>query len=87
MGPAGARNWTLRRNLRTPSLWTEEYSTPTWMDFLRLNHRLTATDKEVGDRLNALHDGDHPPEPELSIERGTGAIRGRTQPITRISRP
>ncbi|NRP75517.1 Enterobactin exporter EntS [Ensifer psoraleae] len=51
---AGARNWTLQRSLHTPSLWTETYRTPTWMDYLRLNHRLTAGDKEVGVRLAAL---------------------------------
>lgn len=84
---AGARNWTLQRNLHTPSVWTETYRTPTWMDYLRLNHRLTAADKEVGDRLAALHHGECPPEPLLAIERATGAVRGRSEPITRISRP
>ncbi len=42
---AGARNWTLQRNLQTPNLWTETFRTPTWMDYLRLNHRLTAWTK------------------------------------------
>lgn len=81
---AGARSWTLQRNLRTPSLWTETYRTPTWMDYLRLNQRLTAADKGVAERLAALHDGDLPPEPVLSIER---AARSRSQPTTRFSRP
>ncbi|MBX5137694.1 MFS transporter [Rhizobium lentis] len=84
---AGARNWSLQRSLQTPSLWTETYWTPTWVDYLRLNHRLTAGDKEVDDRLVALHEGNLPPEPMLSIGRGTGAVRSRSQPITRISRP
>ncbi|MDF3156586.1 MFS transporter [Mesorhizobium sp. XAP10] len=70
---AGARNWTLQRNLQTPSLWTETFRTPTWMDFLRLNHRLTSADKEVGDHLLALHDGDVPPQTVLSIQRTTDA--------------
>lgn len=84
---AGARNWTLQRNLQDPSQWTETFRAPTWTDYLRLNHRLTAGDREVGLRLAALHDGDLPPEPMLSIERGTGAARSRSQPIPRISRP
>ncbi|TJW00018.1 MAG: MFS transporter [Mesorhizobium sp.] len=84
---AGARNWSLQRSLQTASLWTETYWTPTWMDYLRLNHRLSAGDKEIGVRLAALHDGGLPLEPALSIERGTGAERSRSQPITRISRP
>ncbi|RUU74430.1 MULTISPECIES: MFS transporter [unclassified Mesorhizobium] len=82
---AGARNWTLQRNLQTPSLWTETFRTPTWMDFLRLNHRLTAADKEVGHHLLALHDGELPPQTVLSIERTTEAARTRATTI--FSRP
>lgn len=82
---AGARNWTLQRNLQTPSLWTETFRTPTWMDFLRLNHRLTAADKEIGQHLLALHDGERPPHTELSIERTTEAARSRA--ATFVSRP
>ncbi|WP_192359093.1 MFS transporter [Mesorhizobium mediterraneum] len=74
---AGARNWTLQRNLQTPSLWTETFRTPTWMDFLRLNHRLTAADKEIGQNLLALHEGELSPRTELSIERTTEAARSR----------
>ncbi|GLS37918.1 MFS transporter [Mesorhizobium tianshanense] len=82
---AGARNWTLQRNLQTPSLWTETFRTPTWMDFLRLNHRLTAADKEVGQHLLALHDGELSPHTVLSIERTTEAARTRASTI--FSRP
>ncbi|TIU05080.1 MAG: MFS transporter, partial [Mesorhizobium sp.] len=82
---AGARNWTLQRNLQTPSLWTETFRTPTWMDFLRLNHRLTAADKEVGQNLLALHDGEVTPYTMLSIERTTEAARTRGSTI--FSRP
>ncbi|MDX0482338.1 MFS transporter [Sinorhizobium medicae] len=84
---AGARNWSLQRSLHTPSLWTETYWTPTWMDYLRLNHRLTAADKEIGVRLAALHDGDLPPEPVLSIERGNRFSSRRQASMPRISRP
>ncbi|MER8439189.1 MFS transporter [Mesorhizobium sp. M1312] len=82
---AGARNWTLQRNLQTPSLWTETFRTPTWMDFLRLNHRLTAADKEADEHLLALHDGEFPPRTVLSIERTTEAARSRASTI--FSRP
>ncbi|ATU95364.1 MFS transporter [Phyllobacterium zundukense] len=84
---AGARNWTLQRNLQTPSVWTETFRTPTWMDFLRLNHRLTAADKDVVQHLQALHDGELPPQTVLSIERTTDAARSRAQPIEVVSRP
>ncbi|WP_280952203.1 MFS transporter [Mesorhizobium sp. WSM3868] len=82
---ADARNWTLQRNLQTPSLWTETFRTPTWIDFLRLNHRLTAADKEVGQNLLALHDGELPSHTEPSIERTTEAARSRAS--TFVSRP
>ncbi|RVP46077.1 MFS transporter [Sinorhizobium medicae] len=82
---AGARSWTLQRNLQTPSIWTETFRTPTWMVFLRLNHRLTAADKDVVEHLQALHDGKLPPQTVLSIERTTDAAR--TRPIEVVSRP
>ncbi|SEJ82893.1 Transmembrane secretion effector [Sinorhizobium meliloti] len=82
---AGARNWTLQRNLQMPSVWIETFRTPTWMDFLRLNLRLTAADKEVVEHLQALHDGKLPPQTVFSIERTTDAAR--TRPIEVISRP
>ncbi|ASP69526.1 MFS transporter [Sinorhizobium meliloti] len=84
---AGARNWTLQRNLRSPTRWRETFRTPTWTDYLRLNQRLTAADKDTGERLAALHGGDLPPEPVLSIEGATGGVRSRGEPIARSSRP
>ncbi|MBX5199782.1 MFS transporter [Rhizobium leguminosarum] len=82
---AGAHNWTLQRNLQTPSIWTETFRTPTWLDFLRLNFRLTAADKYLVEQLHALHDGELPPQTVLSIERTTDATRAR--PIEVVSRP
>ncbi|PWJ87465.1 putative MFS family arabinose efflux permease [Mesorhizobium loti] len=75
----GARHWNLQRDLQQPSRWTETFRTPTWMDYLRLNHRLTAADKELDQRLLALHLGDLPPRTTLAIERPTGAGRKRDQ--------
>lgn len=84
---AGARNWTLQRNLLSPTLWTETFRTPTWTDYLRLNHRLSAADQELGAELAALHDGATTPQTVLAIERSTTPSRARSQPISRISRP
>ncbi|RDJ04304.1 MFS transporter [Rhizobium grahamii] len=72
---AGARNWTLQRNLLTPTLWTETFRTPTWTDYLRLNRRLSAADHEVGERLAALHDGIGTPETVLAIECSITPVR------------
>jgi hypothetical protein len=58
----GARNWTLQRNLQKPMRWTETFRTPTWTDYLRLNHRLTEVDKELDERVFQLHAGERAPE-------------------------
>jgi MFS family permease len=87
MSRAGARDWTLQRDLRDPNLWTETFRTPTWMDFLRLNHRLSPADQEITRLLAALHRGHASPQTDLAIERTTDALRTRSQPIARVSRP
>ncbi|AZO18887.1 MFS transporter [Mesorhizobium sp. M2A.F.Ca.ET.043.05.1.1] len=75
----GARHWNLQRDLQEPSQWTETFRTPTWMDYLRFNHRLTAADKELDQRLLELHAGEVPPRTRLAIERPTGSTRRREQ--------
>ncbi|PBB41203.1 MFS transporter [Mesorhizobium sp. WSM3866] len=85
---AGARNWTLQRNLQKPALWTETFRTPTWTDYLRLNHRLTVADRELDERLAALQAGEAPPHVALSIERSTSPASGsEVQPVPFVSRP
>ncbi|MGX5844947.1 MFS transporter [Mesorhizobium sp. ArgA1] len=85
---AGARNWTLQRNLQKPTIWTETFRTPTWTDYLRLNHRLTVADREVAERLAALQAGETPPHLTLSIERSTSPAPGsEVQPVPFVSRP
>lgn len=71
----GARHWTLQRDLQEPSQWTETFGTPTWTDFLRLNHRLTTSDKELDERILKLHTGELPAQMKLSIERPTDPTR------------
>ncbi|GLR59085.1 MFS transporter [Rhizobium indigoferae] len=78
MSRAGARDWTLQQDLRIPAQWAETYSTPTWMDFMRLNHRLSPADQQISELLSALHEGDRPPQTDLAIERATDA-----QPVER----
>jgi len=79
---AGARDWTLQQDLRKPSQWTETFRTPTWMDFLRLNHRLSPADQEISRLLIALHKGDSSPQTDLAIERTTDALRTGSQPVS-----
>ncbi|ASY61065.1 MFS transporter [Sinorhizobium sp. CCBAU 05631] len=80
----GARNWTLQRSLQTPTLWSETFRTPTWMDFLRLNHRLTTGDRKLGEQLLALHDGEHCPQMTLTIEQPTITRRSAQRLASRL---
>ncbi|BAB52606.1 MFS transporter [Mesorhizobium japonicum] len=77
----GARHWTLQRNLQKPMQWTETFHTPTWTDYLRLNHRLTEADKGLDERARDLHAGEHPPQMTLSIERPTRSTRKPEQTV------
>lgn len=72
----GARHWTLLRDLHDPEVWMERYHTPTWLDYIRHNQRVTKADAAIGDRLRALHRGAEPPRVHRLIERQTGSLPG-----------
>jgi MFS family permease len=65
----GARQWTLLRDLVNPELWIERYESPTWVEYIRHNQRVTQADAEIGDRVRALHYGANPPVARRLIER------------------
>jgi MFS family permease len=67
----GARDWTLTRDLGQPEVWIEQYRTPTWVDYVRHNQRLTHSEAEVVDRIRAMHQGAEPPRVRRMIERPT----------------
>jgi MFS family permease len=69
----GARQWTLLRDLVNPELWIERYESPTWVEYVRHNQRVTQADAEIGDRVRALHRGDKPPVARRLIERQVSA--------------
>jgi MFS family permease len=69
----GALNWRLLRDLSDPELWVERYETPTWLDYLRLNSRMTRNDAVVPESLRALHRGAVPPRVRRMIERPVAA--------------
>ncbi len=67
----GARNWTLLRDLSSPSIWIERYETPTWQEYIRHNKRLTQADIAISQTLRTLHQGAEPPRVRRLIERQT----------------
>lgn len=68
----GARHWTLLRDLEDPRVWVERYHSPTWLEYVRHNQRMTQADAVVGERLRALHQGPDRPRVRRMIERQTG---------------
>lgn len=70
----GARNWLLLRDLADPRIWIERYQTPTWLDYIRHNSRLTQDDAFIPERLRSLHRGPGAPVVRRMIERQTGSV-------------
>ncbi len=70
----GARNWRLLRDLSDPRVWIERYETPTWLDYIRHNSRMTQHDAIVPQRLRELHCGTEPPRVRRLIERESAAM-------------
>lgn len=65
----GALAWSLLRDLSDPRVWIERYKTPTWLDYIRLNQRVTKDDAYVPERLRELHRGAESPRVRRLIER------------------
>jgi MFS family permease len=82
----GARHWALLRDLTNAELWIERYDSPTWVEYVRQNQRVTQADAEIGDRVRALHKGPAPPVVHRMIERQTGSLPGaRPSPTPTLS--
>jgi MFS family permease len=80
----GARNWRLLRDLADPELWIERYETPTWLDYVRHNSRITHHDASIPQRLRALHRGPAAPLVRRMIERQSSANPSNQGPETLI---
>lgn len=70
----GARHWALLRDLTDPQLWIERYDSPTWVEYVRQNQRVTQADAAIGERVRALHQGPEPPRVHRVIERQTDSL-------------
>jgi hypothetical protein len=79
----GARHWTLLRDLEDSDVWIERYHSPTWLEYIRHNQRITHADAVVGERLRTLHQGPDRPRVRRMIERQTGWLTSGTAPPAR----
>ena len=77
----GARNWMLLRDLSDPEVWIERFTTPTWLDYIRHNMRLTNEDAAVPQRLLALHRGQGTPLVRRMIERQTSELPATAESV------
>jgi hypothetical protein len=77
-GRDGAGAWTLLRDLGDPQLWIERYHVPTWLDYVRHNHRRTNADTANSEELRRLRVEGYEPVVHRRIERQTSSI-----PVTR----
>jgi hypothetical protein len=83
----GARHWTLLRDLANPEIWIERYHTPTWLDYVRHNQRITQADARIGERLRELHRGPEPPRVHRMIERQAGSISSGSPSLQEMADP
>ena len=67
----GAGQWALMRDLENPTVWTETYHVPTWVEYVRHNQRRTLADAANGEKLRLLHRGAEAPRVHRMIERQT----------------
>lgn len=70
----GAMNWALLRDLGDPRIWVERFTTPTWLEYIRHNNRMTQDDATIPQRLRELHQGPAMPVVRRMIERQTAAL-------------
>lgn len=67
----GAGQWALMRDLENPTVWTETYHVPTWVEYVRHNQRRTLADAANGEKLRLLHRSADAPRVHRMIERQT----------------
>jgi hypothetical protein len=86
----GARHWQLLRVLEDTELWVERYDSPTWIEYVRHNQRITQADADVGARLRALDQGTETKHVRRLIARQPGMLssgaREMAAPLTDPSR-
>ncbi|CAA9308010.1 MAG: Uncharacterized MFS-type transporter [uncultured Microvirga sp.] len=57
----GARRWALLQDAADPEVWVERFESPTWLDRLRIRHRMTVSDQGIEAAVRAFHRGAGPP--------------------------
>lgn len=75
----GGYGWSIARNLGDPSIWTERFHCPTWLDYLHMRNRRTRVDQLLLEKADALHIGPEPIRIERRLERPFGSVRWKEE--------
>ncbi|SFY35848.1 Predicted arabinose efflux permease, MFS family [Paracoccus pantotrophus] len=79
---AGARDWTLSRDIAAADLWFERFKTPTWLDMQRLHLRRTAAEASITARLRNLNrSGNEKPRIRYELVRSPAAPAQAPEPL------
>ena len=69
----GARRWSVCQDIDDPQFWVERFESPTWLEYVRRQTRMTLADTGVRDRLRALILGERGTV-RRTIERPSGSV-------------
>jgi hypothetical protein len=83
----GARHWALARDLAEREVWVESYRFPTWLDYVRHNHRRTHEDAESWNWVRAVHEGPKPPRVRRCVAASSLAADPRNSAIRELHFP
>jgi MFS family permease len=75
----GAFQWSLARDLADPTLWTERYHLPTWLDYCRLRSRFTHADRALQEAADAFNGARTARRVRRRLERPFGSVRWRAE--------
>lgn len=65
----GAYGWSIACDVSDPELWTERFSCPTWLDYLRQRNRATKSERALDAKLATFHIGPEPIRVRRMLER------------------
>jgi hypothetical protein len=71
----GAFRWVIARDVVDPELWTEQFTCPTWGDYLHQRERATLADQQLQKEANAFHTGEGANRSRRKLERPLGSVR------------
>jgi MFS family permease len=71
----GAHAWSIARDVADPSLWTERFRYPTWLEYLRMRGRSTQAERDIHAIARGYHLGPSPIRVRRMLERPFGSVR------------